>query len=331
MSNRRWTKEEIEWLKDNYGMQSWEVLTNTLSRKKDDIIHKAYKLGVKRNNVKNSAYADEEDDILKKYYKEMSLNDIRNKYLPYRTEGSLRCRVIRLGLIKRHSWSDEELEILMNNYKTHTIAELVLLLPNHSRISIYNKIVDLELFDAPMYRYTDEQKDFIKDNFMTMTDAEIGRVLNRSAGSIKEYRRKLGCLRVNKHESNYKDITRFIQRRNIDWKKASMEACGYKCVVTGGEFDDIHHLYSKNMIIQETLDYYNLDDSFDINEVSEDFRNEFLKTFEMLQSKYPLGVCLTRDLHKQFHIRYGFGDNTPEQFEEFLNWISQNQIEKITA
>ena len=37
------------------------------------------------------------------------------------------------------------------------------------------------------------------------------------------------------------------------------------------------------------------------------------------QSKYPLGVCVSKDYHKMFHSIYGNRVNTPEQWDEFLN------------
>ncbi|OHD25758.1 MAG: hypothetical protein A2Y34_05515 [Spirochaetes bacterium GWC1_27_15] len=51
-----------------------------------------------------------------------------------------------------------------------------------------------------------------------------------------------------------------------------------------------------------------------------DYTNEELELIEqqfiLIHNKYPLGVCLTKNIHDLYHNLYG-NDNTPEQFEEF--------------
>ena len=102
-----------------------------------------------------------------------------------------------------------------------------------------------------------------------------------------------------------------------EWKKQSMEACGYKCVLTGKPFDDIHHKYSFNLILKETLNTIEIDDRESIDDYSDDELKYILETFRSIQNKYPLGVCLYRDVHKLFHKIYGYGNNTIEQWDEF--------------
>lgn len=108
-----------------------------------------------------------------------------------------------------------------------------------------------------------------------------------------------------------------------DWKQQSMKNCNYKCILTGERFDHIHHLYSFNKIIKETFDILKIKIKIYISDYSIEQLQLIDKTFLELHSKYPLGVCLTKDIHDLYHRIYG-DDNTPEQFKEFINKYKNN-------
>ena len=114
-------------------------------------------------------------------------------------------------------------------------------------------------------------------------------------------------------------IVNFIRRNNSDWKKNSMVDCGYKCVLSGERFDEIHHLYGFNLILEETFETMQINIKSDINDYTHDEMMDILKCFREIQSKYPLGVCLTKEIHNLFHSQYGYGNNTIEQWNEFVN------------
>jgi hypothetical protein len=119
-------------------------------------------------------------------------------------------------------------------------------------------------------------------------------------------------------------LRKYLREHSIvDWKKESMKDCNYKCVISGGRFDEIHHLINVDTMIQETLDFlglqYRNSVSFYTNKELEKIISKFLE----LHDKHPLGVCLTKEIHKLFHKRYGYTNNSPEQFEEFkLDYLS---------
>lgn len=144
-------------------------------------------------------------------------------------------------------------------------------------------------------------------------------------GCIKCFHEKLSNDRCGENNPSWKGgITPFHQYlRNhiIDWKKESMKHCNYKCVITGDKFDNIHHLYGFDKILEETLNILDIDREKTIQDYSDEELFNLKNTCIELHKKYPLGVCLRTDVHDLFHQKYGKGNNTPEQFEEFkLNY-----------
>lgn len=86
-----------------------------------------------------------------------------------------------------------------------------------------------------------------------------------------------------------------------EWVKKVFERDGYKCQLTGqtGKLN-AHHLNSWNKHPDLRYDIFN-------------------------------GITLNVYIHKQFHIYYGNGDNTKEQFEEFSEKYKQNTLDKTFA
>ena len=117
----------------------------------------------------------------------------------------------------------------------------------------------------------------------------------------------------------YNYIQSFL-RKNIrkNWNENSINVQNKKCLLTGLEYDCVHHLYGFSNILQET--FYNLNielkhnpKDYTLNEL-ESLKNECIK----LHKKYNLGVCIKTELHERFHMIYGFKNNTKEQFKEFI-------------
>ena len=91
-----------------------------------------------------------------------------------------------------------------------------------------------------------------------------------------------------------------------------MEECNYECVITHDKFDDIHHVYGFNLIMNEVIEELQIEIKSDFNDYSLAERDLLLHTFFEIQDKYPLGKCLSHEIHKQFHKIYGYGNNTIE-------------------
>lgn len=122
-------------------------------------------------------------------------------------------------------------------------------------------------------------------------------------------------------------ISPLIKGSMIEWKKESMKFCGYRCFITGEKFHAIHHLYGFNMILEEAIENLKISHKNYLHEYTENEINSLVSECKRLHTKYPLGVCLRRDVHILFHKIYGSKNNTPEQFYDFVEKIKSGQIQ----
>lgn len=256
----------------------------------------------------------EEIEKLKEIYQKGNLS-LLAQIFPNRSYSSCVTKAYKLGLKSRDYWSEEELTILKDNYSKCTIEEMIILLPKRNRKTIEQRACELKLRNVCKFQEWESQ--YIRDNYKTMTDREIGIVLNRSWHSILDKRLSMNLIKEHPRTC-YEDIYDYIRRNNTEWKIASMKNCHYKCIITGERFDEIHHLYGFNKIVDETLDFLHIDKNLVISDMDDNILSLILKTFREIQSKYPLGVCLRKDIHIKFHSMYGYGNNTIEQWNEFI-------------
>ena len=163
-------------------------------------------------------------------------------------------------------------------------------------------------------------------------------ILHISYNNIKRSVLDYGCPICNPRDewfkgekgSNWKggisNLAEHLRTCIIQWNKDSMKNCNYKCVITGGKFDTVHHLHGFNSIVFETLEMLNLTLHQHVNEYSEEELTLIDKTCLELHYKYDMGVCLSKRIHDLFHDIYGKGNNTPDQFNEFKQNIESGLI-----
>lgn len=105
-----------------------------------------------------------------------------------------------------------------------------------------------------------------------------------------------------------------------EWKLESMKSANYKCDITGEPFTDIHHVYPFEKILSETFEICKLDVRERISNYNEDELRQLSYTIKYLHKhKYPLGICLTNEIHMLFHKIYGRKNTTLQQYVEFKN------------
>lgn len=332
----RWPMFKAEddlWLLANFSLLSWtEILNHFPNFSRQQIEGRAYThLGLHRET---NDFTVEEINLIKKYYdKCKTIKEFVENYMPNRTECAVQAKASKMGVLKRKKWTQDEDAVLLTNYYKMKRFELINLLPQRTVGAIDKRLKQLGLIGyAPGYKYTQSELEFIKNNFEGMTDCELGDVLHREPHSIKELRRKLKLYRRNPDEdTNYKNLGRFFRSQNSNWKKEAIKRCNKKCLLSGEDFEDIHHLYSNNLLIRDTLLELGLtnEDIDDINTRSGSFKNNLIKEYRKQIKKHPPGLCLSEDIHVKFHSLYGFGDNTPQQFIEFVTNFFPNKLDDI--
>lgn len=313
-ANRRWSAEDISFLKKNYENTDWDIILAKLSKwKKSEIISKASSLNLKR---KSFFWDDNDIFILKECYQQkLPIKDIEVKLNYKFTQSAIVTKAHVLGIHQKEAWTFEEDAKLRKIYSVYDMSKICNEFPNRS----YDSIIQRALLLGLSYKttWTDEELQFLIDNHRIMSDEEIAGHLGRTKDSVrgKRFQEKL-YHPVSPGVYNY--LSEYIRKRNKEWKQRSVKQCNYKCAITGKRFQEIHHLYGMNKILQETLQDLNYYEDVSIKELSDDDLNVILNHFYKVQDTYPLGICLSKEIHKEFHDCYGYGDNTPEQFEEFL-------------
>lgn len=133
-----------------------------------------------------------------------------------------------------------------------------------------------------------------------------------------------------KNASNWKggrtELREYLDKRIKQWKKDSISYHNYRCYITGERFHHVHHLHSFNLIIEESLSELNLDKYQYMGEYSEEEISSIIDKVIEVHQRYPLGIPLRKDIHSLFHSLYGSGNNTPEQFYEFVDRIESGEI-----
>lgn len=319
-----WTEEEIKILKDNYSYcNKNEIMELLPNRKIGNINSKASRLGLKKENYR---WNKDDVDMLNKMFEDgYTIDEMVDKFNGKRTYSSIQSKANKLGLKTREKWSDEEIKIMIDHYPYEPIDDFIDMLNSRSRHAVIGMAIKLNLNSYLTWKQ--DEVDFLLNNWNVLSDYEISLKLNKSQLCIKTKRHSLKLYRMNKEERNYIDLTNFIRSNISEWKLESMKRCGYKCVVTGDSFDEIHHLFSVSTMVKTALNNLNMELK-QCNEYTNEELDKILYEYKKIQSMYPYGVCLRKDIHFLFHNIFGKTNNTPEQFyvfkENYKNGVYKN-------
>ena len=114
------------------------------------------------------------------------------------------------------------------------------------------------------------------------------------------------------------------------WKRDSKRNVGSKCEFTGRTFIlNTHHIYSFSKIIEDAHTINGIEYKIFIDKYTDE-EIDTLKTYIIDKHiDFTNAVVLCEEVHMLFHKLYRYGNNTPEQFEEFRGRYMAGEFEDI--
>lgn len=278
------------------------------------------------------AWSEHDIKILRENYGKIPIKDILSLLENEYNEKALRSEAGRLGLYNdKNYWTDSETQILLDNYSIIPMKQMLELLPNRTHSAILGKAkqYNLSSFHCTNSHYSDEENLFLKSNYLEMDNMQLAERLNRTESGISQHLWVLGLIRP-KEKQNYETLAKYVRAKLFVWKNKVKEAYQWTCCVTGKRSDIIlHHCRSFNLLLSETIDDLNFKIKDNLNDYTQQELDDFVEYFLYLQEYYGEYCCITEEVHKLFHSLYGYGNNTMEQWTEFVADYKNKKYELI--
>lgn len=270
---------------------------------------------------KDMYWSEEDTQILKDNFGILSYKEMENIFSVPKTVEAIKRRAIYIGLTSPQFWTEEEVDILIHNYPYRPFKEVMALLPNRTQSSILGqaRVQNIKSYYYSSRIYSDEENEYLKNNYLEKDNEELAYVLNRTVSGIAQ-RLLLLDLHRPTEINNYKTLVAYVRQRIVPWRDSVRQKCNYICEVTGKRSNVIvHHIRGFNLLFNETIEILDFPVYEDITMYNQKQLDEFVETFLELQESYGQYICIREEVHKEFHGMYGYGNNTLEQWEDFIN------------
>ena len=275
----------------------------------------------------NIPWTKEEDEIMRRYYNDYTGEELRDNFLQGRTIRAIECRASYLGI---------------QGNKTYDEVRRMLDIRN-KRIGNGNRGRHM----------SDEQKQHLsevrKEYYKTHTSWWLGKKRSKEQCMQISERMKekwagdknprhiypLNGEENGRWKGGINQTYAELRSETKDWQKESMEFCGYHCVISGGDFDNIHHTVPFRDIVDEVFENTGIAVKDKVMNYSPDEFSTLRMETHLLHNIYGLGACVQKDIHKLFHDEYGYTKFTPYDFLDFIyridcgefdKWFKENQL-----
>lgn len=212
-----YTKEEIDYIKENYKKMKMSEIAERLNRPYWGVMNKAIEIGIIEKKRK---WSKEEDEYLVEKYKTETSKSIAVKL--GRTSSAIRTRAIYLGLTNKRIISNEEIDFIKANYKTMGTKQMSekLDIP-YSTLQAFKK--KHRFVNCSSQRWSEEELDYLRENYGKNATSEIAYKLDRTIQSVT---RMASCLGIQKFVFSDEEIEFIKKNRNSMTVKEISEHLG---------------------------------------------------------------------------------------------------------
>ena len=266
---------------------------------------------------KSEPWSKEDIEFLKSIYADYTNEEIVEKFFPNRTIRSLESTADKFGF----SGKSEE------TYKRSCIARAI-------KCSEKNK--GRVMSDETRQKLSVIRKEYYKTHSSPMKGKKLSddrrreiSLRNKGKWSGNKNPRVANPYKGKDNPNWRGGITALYQELRSDtkeWFMKSAEFANYNCIITGKNFDNVHHLYPFKNIVEEVFNNLNIDRRENVSEYSDDelvtIRNELLR----LHDFYGYGCPINKKVHKLFHDLYGYKETNYFDFLEFIKRIELGEF-----
>nr|DAG44285.1 MAG TPA: DNA-binding protein [Caudoviricetes sp.] len=311
-SIHRWTQEDLETLKELYPTISNKKLATLFCTTKQAVEQQAHLL----NLHKAPLWTDNDTEMLKYALLNTSREEIYQLFSDRFAAKTVQKHIANLQPTGYKFWTLEEDEIIRTYYAKLGAVGISKSLISRSATAICKRAVYLGVSYESFY-YSKEDDEYIQLHWRTMTDEQMADMLHRTESGVRCRRLLLGFKRQDGMAHCYSGLDKFLRSNNSAWRYWSQKHSHGMCVITGKPAEEVHHIYSFHNIMVESLELWGRPLLADTSEYSREDLDALLKIFRSIQGQYPLGEPVTKEIHKEFHRRYGNRNFTPEDWNAF--------------
>lgn len=276
---------------------------------------------LKDGEFPHKEWSTSENELLIKTYKDHTGKELHELYFPNRSIRSIECHASELGLQGKNEIAIKKANKIRSENAIATKTGVKMSDEAKSNMSKAKK----EYFKT--HSSWAKGAVFTEEHRKHISEAKI------KAGKWKgednpRHKNPLNGEKNGRWKGGILDTYIELRSETKDWFDESAKFCNYKCVITGGEFDNIHHTTAFRNIVDKVFENTGIEIRQKVCDYPEEEFSILREKLKKLHNEYGFGACVNYDVHKLFHDNYGYTKFSPYDFLDFIYRIDVGEFDK---